>query len=251
MPFSLENKNILITGASSGIGAECAIKCSQAGANVILVGRNSGKLEQTFKVLHPGNHSVLYLDLALNDVIEKSLTDILIKYEVIHGFIHSAGVDITKSLNSLRPNDYKAIFNTNVLSGFEIARIISKRQNSPSGGASYVFIASILGIVGRPGTIAYSSSKGALISGCKSMALELASKKIRVNCISPAIVKTELVEKLFSELLDEEVEKTKSMHPLGFGTPEDIANACLFLLSDEAKWITGTNLIIDGGYSCQ
>jgi NAD(P)-dependent dehydrogenase (short-subunit alcohol dehydrogenase family) len=83
------------------------------------------------------------------------------------------------------------------------------------------------------------------------MALELASKKIRVNCISPAIVKTELVNELFTELPEGAMDRIKSLHPLGFGSPEDIANACVFLLSDEAKWITGSNLVIDGGYSCQ
>ena len=108
-----------------------------------------------------------------------------------------------------------------------------------------------MGMVGEPAKIAYSASKGALLAGCRSMALELASKKIRVNCISPAIVRTELSDKLFAELPEGTMDRIKSLHPLGFGSPVDIANACVFLLSDEAKWITGSNLVIDGGYSCQ
>ena len=250
-PFSLVNKNILVTGASSGIGASCCISCSELGANLILLGRNQRKLYQTLEKLGPGNHSVLSCDLMNIEGIEKALEEPLNKYGKIHGFIHSAGIDITLPLNSLRLNDYQSLFNINVISGFEIARIISKKKFCSEDGANYIFIASAMGLVGKPGKIAYSASKGALLAGCRSMALELAAKKIRVNCISPAIVRTELTDKLFAELPAEAMGQIKSLHPLGFGAPVDIANACVFLLSDEAKWITGSNLVIDGGYSCQ
>lgn len=249
--FSLEHKNILISGASSGIGASCSVICSEMGANIILIGRSQIKLCQTLEKLKPGDHSLVSYDLTNVEGIEQALKQLLNKYGKIHGFIHSAGIDITKPLNSLRLNDYHAIMNTNVISGFEIARVLSKKQFCAVEGASYIFISSVFGIVGSSGTIAYSASKGALLSGCRSMALELATKKIRVNCISPAIIRTELVEKLFSELPEEAEGIIKSKHPLGFGSPEDVANACVFLLSDEAKWITGSNLVIDGGYSCQ
>jgi NAD(P)-dependent dehydrogenase (short-subunit alcohol dehydrogenase family) len=250
-PFSLTNKNILITGASSGIGACSCIICSELGANLILLGRNQIKLNQTLDKLKPGNHSILSYDLMNIEGIEQALGEPLNKYGTIHGFIHSAGIDITRPLNTLRQNDYHASFNANVISGFEIARILSKKRFCAADGASYIFIASVMGMVGEPAKIVYSASKGALLAGCRSMALELAVKKIRVNCISPAIVRTELVEKLFGELPEGAMEKIKSLHPLGFGSPVDIANACVFLLSDEAKWITGTNFVIDGGYSCR
>ena len=249
--FSLDNKNILVTGASSGIGAGCSITCSQSGANLILAGRNKNRLDQILEKLKPANHSILSYDLTNLEGIEKALGDLLNKYGKIHGFIHSAGIDITKPISSLRYNDYQEVFNTNVISGFEIARVLSKKQFCPTGGASYIFIASVMGMVGETAKIAYSASKGSLLAGCRSMALELAIKKIRVNCISPAIVQTELVEKLFSQLPEDAFDRIKSLHPLGFGSPIDIANACIFLLSDEAKWITGSNLVIDGGYSCQ
>lgn len=249
--FSLDNKNILITGASSGIGASCGITCSEFGANLILLGRDKKKLDQIQEKLKPGNHSVLSYDLMNIEGIEKALEKSLIKYDKIHGFIHSAGLDITRPLSSLRNIDYQTIFSTNVISGFEIARILSKKQFCDVNGASYIFISSVMSIVGEPAKIAYSASKGALLAGCRSMALELAAKKIRVNCVSPAIVKTELVDKLFAELPEGALERIKSLHPLGFGSPVDVANACVFLLSDEAKWITGSNFVIDGGYSCQ
>ena len=249
--FSLEHKNILITGASSGIGAACSKFCSELGANIILFGRNQNNLDQTLAKLKPGDHSVLSYDLLNIAGIEMAMEETINKYVVIHGFVHSAGIDIAKPLTSLKQVDYHSIFNTNVFSGFEIARILSKKKYCSPEGASYIFIASVYGLVGNPGTIAYSASKGALLAGCRSMALELASKKIRVNCISPAIVRTELVDRLFEDLPEGYMERIKSQHPLGFGSPVDIANACIFLLSDEAKWITGSNLVIDGGYSCQ
>jgi NAD(P)-dependent dehydrogenase (short-subunit alcohol dehydrogenase family) len=249
--FSLDNKNILVTGASSGIGTSCCIICAEFGANLIILGRSQRKLDQTLEKLKSGNHFVLSYDLMNIEGIEKALEEPLNKYGKIHGFIHSAGIDITRPLSSLRQIDYQAIFNTNVISGFEIAKILSKKQFCSPDGASYIFIASVMGMVGESGKIAYSASKGALLAGCRSMALELAAKKIRVNCISPAIVQTELVKNLFTQLPEGAMEKIKSLHPLGFGSPADIANACVFLLSDEAKWITGSNFVIDGGYSCQ
>jgi NAD(P)-dependent dehydrogenase (short-subunit alcohol dehydrogenase family) len=247
--FSLANKNILVTGASSGIGASCCKIISETGANLILLGRNQIKLSQSLKQLNSGNHSYIVCDLLNISDIETSLSETLKRYGKIHGFVHSAGIDITLPLNSLRSNNYQSIFNTNVISGFEIARILSKKQFCPPEGASFIFIASVMGLVGESAKVAYSASKGALIAGCRSMALELSTKKIRINCISPAIVLTELVENLFAELPEEAIDKIKSMHPLGFGSPDDIAYACAFLLSDMTKWITGSNLIIDGGYS--
>jgi NAD(P)-dependent dehydrogenase (short-subunit alcohol dehydrogenase family) len=216
-PFSLDNKNILVTGASSGIGASCCITCAESGANLILLGRSQRKLDQTLKKLKPGNHYVLSYDLMNINGIDEVIEEPLNKFGKIHGFIHSAGINITRPLSSLRNIDYQKIFSTNVVSGFEIARILSKKQFCADDGASYIFIASIMSIVGESAKIAYSASKGALLAGCRSMALELALKKIRVNCISPAIVRTELVDKLFAELPEGAMERIKSLHPLGFG----------------------------------
>ncbi|MBN2764477.1 MAG: SDR family oxidoreductase [Bacteroidales bacterium] len=247
----MKDNNILVTGASSGIGASCSIACSESGANLILLGRNQEKLDHIMSQLSPGNHSSISIDLTGIEDIENSLEDILNKYGKIHGFVHSAGIDMTLPLNALKHKDYKSIFSTNVISGFELARVLSKRRFCPISGASYIFIASVMGLVGEVAKVAYSASKGALLAGCRSMALELATKKIRVNCISPAIVQTDLVNKLFEELPKGAVDRIKSLHPLGIGSPEDIANACVFLLSIESKWITGSNIVIDGGYSCQ
>jgi len=250
MRTTLESRNILITGASSGIGAECCRVCADNGANVILLGRDSRRLEETLKSLKPGSHYTISCDLMNIQEIEQAIVETLNKAGKIYGFIHSAGIDVTRPLSSLRYEDYLSVFNTNVISGFEIARIISRKQFCPPDGASYIFIASVMGIVGVSGKIAYSASKGAIVAGCKSMALELTFKNIRVNCVSPAIVRTELVDNLFAELPADAVNKIKSEHPIGLGLPDDIAKACLYLLSEDSKWVTGSNFIIDGGYTC-
>lgn len=249
--INLKGKNILISGASSGIGAACCKICSDAGANLIMLGRDQGRLDQILGSL-PGNRNItLSIDLVNPDEIETRIEKILNEYVEINGFIHSAGTDSSVPLHMLRPKDYQSLFAVNAVSGFEIARLLSKKRYCPENGASYIFIASVMGMVGEMARTAYSSSKGALIAGCRSMALELAPKWIRVNCVSPAVVKTRLLDELFSRLPEDSVKNIESKHPLGIGLPQDIAGACLFLLSDYARWITGTNLVIDGGYSCR
>ena len=150
----------------------------------------------------------------------------------------------------MNPDDYTNLFSVNVISAFEISKIILKKKYSAEN-LSLVFISSIMSILGQPGKVGYCSSKGALISGVKALAIEYASRNVRANCISPAIIETEMVKKLFDTISEESKNEILKMHPMGFGKPEDVANACIFLLSDASRWITGTNLIVDGGYSAK
>jgi len=249
LAFSLSNKNIIITGASSGIGRECAITFSQLGANVILIARNEERLKKTFNKLSKGNHIVIVQDITKYDKLEEIVSNAVKKVGKISGFVHSAGIEITLPLRSMTPSYYEDMFAINVISGLELARIISKKKYLDKNGASFIFISSVMGILGQLGKIGYCSSKGSLISGVKAMALELAFKKIRVNCILPGVVETEMSNEMFQKLSEESKENIVDMHPLGLGKPEDIAYACVYLLSDSARWVTGTNLIIDGGYS--
>jgi NAD(P)-dependent dehydrogenase (short-subunit alcohol dehydrogenase family) len=246
---SLKNKTILVTGASSGIGAECSSLLSKYSANLILMGRNADRLSSIERVLDPGDHSIIIYDFQNVKNIESILIPVLEKYKKIDGFIHSAGIDLTLPISNLTIDDYLKLFNINVFSGFEIARVLSKKKYIPENGASFVFIASIMATNGAIGKVAYSASKGAIISGCRSLAIELAQKKIRVNCISPAIVQTKLVDGLFSNLSEESVNSIVKSHPLGLGRTSDISEACYFLISEKSRWITGSNLVIDGGYS--
>jgi len=249
--LNLINKNIIVTGASSGIGRQCAINFSQLGANVILVARNKEKLEQTFNKLNKGSHITFAQDITEYDKLEEIVNISVEKVGKISGFVHSAGIEMILPLKGMQPSYYEEMFAINVIAGFEIAKIISKKKYLDEKSASFVFISSIMGILGQPGRIGYCSSKGALVSGVKAMSLELAKKNIRVNCILPGVVDTEMSNEMFQRLSEESKKEIIDMHPLGLGKPDDIAYACAFLLSDTSRWITGTNLIVDGGYSAK
>ena len=247
--FSLEGRNIIVTGASSGIGRQCAVTFSDLGANVILFARNLDRLNETYRSLKPANHAVFSLDITQYDKLESAVQESVEKTGKISGFVHSAGVELTLPLRNMKPQHYESLYSINAVAGFELARIISKNKYLDENGASFVFISSIMGLLGQEGKVGYCSSKGAVIAGVRAMALELVSKKIRVNSISPAMVETEMAQKLFEGIQEEAKKSILDMHPLGLGKPEDVAYACAFLLSKASQWITGTNLIIDGGYS--
>ena len=250
--INLKNKNIVVTGASSGIGRQCAITASKLGANIVLIGRNTESLKETQRQLDEGKHLVCVLDIREYDKLEQTIENAVNELGPLSGFVHSAGVEVTLPLRSMEIENYNDLFSTNVISGFELARIISKKkyllENSSS---SFVFISSIRGLLGQKGNIGYCGSKGAVISGARAMALELADKNIRVNSVLPGMVRTDMTKKTFDRMSKEAVESIEKMHPLGFGDPTDVANLVVFLLSDASKWITGASYTVDGGYSAQ
>ena len=249
-PFSLKDKVILITGASSGIGKECAISCSKMGATIILVARNEERLRSVMAELEGDNHLYFSLDITEYNKIESIVKESVEKLGKLDGFIHSAGIELTKPLNVMNSADYEKLFSVNVIAGFEFAKMITKKKYS-NNGASLVFIASIMGVVANSALVGYCSSKGALISGVRSLALEYASRKIRFNTLSPGYIETEMMKNVSKKLDETELINIKKEFPLSLGKPEDIANACIYLLSDASKWVTGTNLIVDGGYSAR
>ena len=249
--FSLSNKTILITGASSGIGRSCAVQCSKMGASLLLMGRNVDELNRTVSELQPGTKvEMIVADFSKMVDLELVMAEKILTIGKIAGFIHCAGVEKTLPLKKQSSEVFQSIFDINVFAGFELAKIISLKKYKAEK-ASFVFIASVAGMVGESGKTIYSASKGAVISGARSMSMELARSDIRVNSISPAMVKTPILEKMFDGIGEEATQNIIKKHPLGIGEPEDVANACVFLLSDAAKWITGTNLVIDGGYTAQ
>lgn len=251
-PFSLTGQNIVVTGASSGIGKQCAISCGQMGANVFLIARNEERLQLVQEELVRLNVKCAYYVLDLLDFAgyESVVKAIVADHGKISGFVHSAGMEATVPLNALKVDKMQDVFNCNTFSFFEMVRLLSKKKYA-SEQASFVAIASVMSFLGQKGKLAYCASKAALANGVKELALELANKNIRVNCVSPAVVNTPLIEELFSKLSPENKLEIEKLHPLGFGEVEDVANACVFLLSSASKWTTGSNLIIDGGYSIQ
>lgn len=246
--IDLSNKHILITGASSGIGKETAILVSKLGARVSLVGRSKQTLESVFSQLDGTGHNLFEFDLTNLNEIEFLIKSVVENSGIIDGFVHSAGIEMTRPLKMLKVNLYKDVFDINTISALEITRLISK-NNIINNGASIIFISSIVGILGQAGKTAYSASKGALIAASKCLSLELASKGIRVNTILPALVETEMSSKILESLSEDSKYNILKMHPLGFGKAIDVANSAAFLLSPASKWITGVEFIVDGGYS--
>ncbi len=251
-PFSLKGKTILVTGASSGIGSQCAISASNMGANIILVARNRVGLEKTYAKLNKGSHVIIEQDVTEYKKIDEMVKKSVEQSGKIYGFIHSAGIEITMPFKMMKPSHYEKLFSINVISGLEIAKTISKKKYIDEQGGSFVFISSIMGSLGQIGKVGYCSSKSALISGVKAMALELVPNRIRVNCILPGCVEdTPMATKLLKSLSDKAKQSVIGLHPLGLGKPDDVANACVYLLSDASKWVTGIGLKVDGGYSAQ
>ncbi len=244
--FSLKNKKILITGASSGIGMATAIACAQKGAKLIISGRKKDKLEKLKSTLINSEiHTIIIADLLKkNDV--KNLTKAC---EHLDGLVHSAGVVHSVLFKHTTEKLLKYIFEVNynapILLTQQLIEIKSITKN-----CSIVFVSSIGGTTTAvPGISVYAGTKGALNSTVKVMAVELALKKIRVNSICPGMVKSAMIDEQFTSISKEQFNEYEKKYPLGFGEPEDVANGVVFLLSDASKWITGTNLIMDGGAS--
>lgn len=245
-PFSLKGKTIFITGASSGIGRAIAIECSKMGATVFITGRNEERLNETFNLLVGSNHSKIIADLKIEEQV-KSLID---KLPILDGVVHSAGIVTTLPFLFITKEKLDEIFSVNFISPTMISHQLLK-QKKINNGASFVWISSISGTTcSFFGNSMYSSSKGAVNGIVKGMALELAKKGIRVNSVNPGQIETNiLIDSLIGEeQLQEEIKK----YPLKrFGKPEEVAYATIYLLSDASQWITGSHLIIDGGYSLQ
>ncbi len=242
-----QNKNIIITGAGSGIGRQCAIDLDNVGANLLLIDIDKDGLFKTNSLLKK-THEVFITDLSKFQCKE-GIIDFVSKNGKVSGFLHSAGISSTMPLKAMKADDYIRMYSINTVSAFEIIKIINSKKISNFEDLSIVLIASINGVFGQPGKSCYSASKGAIIAAVKSIAIELAPKGIRVNSIAPGVVRTEMFERAEYSKSQEAMDNMLALHPLGFGSPEDVSNAVQFLLSDKSKWITGVNLMVDGGYS--
>lgn len=240
-PFSLERKTILVTGASSGIGQGVAICCAKMGARIILNGRNQERLNATLDQMPPGEHIILAADLTNQD----SLKNLMNQMPKLDGVVHCAGIGQRVLCKLLEESDVDKVMDTNFKAPvmLQTALLESKKINR---GASIVFIASIATWSPSVGNAIYSASKGAIVSYANCLALELAPRKVRVNCISPAMVWTDLI---LQEGVDEEQLKAdEQKYPLKrYGTPEDIANLAIYMLSDASVWMTGSNVKLSGG----
>lgn len=250
--LTFSNHKVLITGASSGLGKDAAEKLNALGVYTVLCGRNEEKLTNVKQsLLNASNADVLVIDFENYSSIKQWLKESAQNSGLFTGFVHCAGVDITKPYKLLKEADFDLLYKLNVTTPFSIAKELVNKSVFNKEGGSLVWIGSVMGSLGQKGKIAYSANKSAIDGLVKSFALELAPRKIRVNSIAPGIVKTPLTNDLFSKISQESVYEIEKMHPLGVGEPEDVSNLIAFLLSDQSKWITGTTHYIDGGYHIQ
>lgn len=239
--FSLHNKKILVTGASSGIGKIIAEKLSEKGATLTITGRNELRLRTTLENLNGDCHQSLIADLT-NSTELQSLAE---KTDRLDGVVFCAGIVQYMPVKHLNLSSLDEIFDVNFKSQIALYQQLHSKKKI-SQHASLVFISSISAVSAVPATLAYATSKAAINSAVRILASELSKLGVRVNSISPGLIETPLLENTF---LNKEVfEKNAVKYPLGPGQCEDVANAVIFLLSDASRWITGTDLIVDGGY---
>lgn len=246
-PFSLEGKTILVTGATSGIGRQCAIDCVRMGASVVAIGRNKERLEEVIGEM--SDHGVGYLfDLNDLDGIGGLISTIVDQNGKLDGLIHAAGIEVTNPLKLTIHEDFESLYRVNCLSAFEIIKHLCGIKTFNKGG-SIVLIGSISGVIARKGLAAYAASKGALTSAARVIASEMAPREIRVNTVSPGTILTPMMQRALDAMDEDDKKKRISGFPLGLGKTTDISNACIYLLSDASRWVTGQNLIVDGGYT--
>ena len=240
-PFTLEGKTILVTGASSGIGRGIAIACSKMGANVLVNGRNESRLKETLQLLEGESNKIVVADLS-NSV---KVTEMVTELPKLDGIVHCTGIGQRVLCKQLQERDLDEMMDVNFKAPVMLQTELLK-QKKINKAASIVFIASIAADSPTVGNSMYSASKGAIISYANCLSIELAPRLIRVNCISPAMVWTDLIFK--GGITEEELREDENKYPLKrYGTPEDIANLSIYLLSDASSWITGSNIRISGG----
>ena len=250
-PLDLGGRRFLVTGAASGIGQAAAILISRLSGQVVAVDVDSKGLADTLAGLQGNGHTCHACDLRDLAGIPLWMEKLVENSGPLHGVIHAAGLSCVVPLRVLDPKSYRDALTVNAEAGVALARSFQSRKIYAGEHGAIVFIASVMALVGSPTVIGYSMSKGAVIGITRSMALELAPKRIRVNCVAPGFVRTPMYEKV-SKLWDHEQEaRLQSLHPLGLGEAEDVANAIVFLLADTGRWITGTVFTVDGGYTAQ
>jgi NAD(P)-dependent dehydrogenase (short-subunit alcohol dehydrogenase family) len=249
--MDLSGRRFLITGAASGIGRATAVLLSRLGARVACADIDKSGLEATLGLLAGGGHCALVYDFRDLNGIADWLAETVRNFGSLHGFVHAAGIPAPWPLKSLSVELWKDVLAVNTEAALLLTKGFQGRKIYAGEKGSVVFISSVMGSVGSSAASAYSMAKAALDGMARSLAIELAGRRIRVNCVAPAFVRTPMFERVGASWDNEQRAAVEALHPLGLGLPEDIANAVAFLLADTGRWITGTVLVVDGGYTAQ
>ena len=248
-PLDLTGKTVLVTGASRGIGRATAVFLSRLGARIVAAGRDETQLAETISQMEGSGHLVRSFDLNQVEALPAWIKSVAAETGPLYGLVHSAGVVMNRSLKGLTYQNLLDIQRVNVDAAIMLSKGFRQKDMYEAGGSSVVYLSSVAAYKSKPALAAYAATKGALISLAKTLALELAAQKIRVNCVCPGLVRTAMVDELEEILLPEQLERLYAEYPLGLGQPEDVAYAIACLLAPAARWITGSALVLDGGYT--
>lgn len=248
--MNLKDRTYLITGAASGIGKSLTKTLSGQGARLLLVDINEEGLSSLKESLLT-DVDTLVLDLTQTNTIMNAIKTKVDSFGMLNGFVHCAGVPYVSPLKTVNADRADFLHKLNTYAAIELARVCSNKKVYTGNHGAFVLISSVYGLVGSAANVVYSMSKGGIISITKALAIELASKDIRVNCIAPGFIKTNMMKNI-SDSFDKDYNKhIESLHPMGLGEADAIAEPIAFLLSDAARWITGTVLSVDGGFTAQ
>ncbi|MEI7698757.1 MAG: SDR family oxidoreductase [Planctomycetia bacterium] len=247
-PMDMTGKHVLVTGAGSEIGRATAVLLSELGASVVIVGRDIEKLKETSAALANPQFAIEPFDLSNSDGIVDWMRSTATQHGRFDGLVHCAGIQTFNPLRSMTPKALDRLLRVNTISS---AMLIKAMQYLDCGAdkASIVMVASTAAILATPANGPYGASKAAVMALVRTFALELVERGIRLNAVAPALVETEMVQHNRELMTAEAFQGMVDKHPMGIGRPQDVANSMVFLLSDAARWITGTTLVIDGGVS--
>lgn len=248
--LDFSDKSILITGAGSGIGRATALYLSSLNAKLLLLDIDEKSLQET---LSSCNRNCDYLTIDLSDSlgIKDLVADKIREFGALDGLVHIAGIPYVSPLKTLNTDTVDKVLKVNTVAALELAKVFTKFKMYKAENPSIVLISSVYGIVGSAANVAYAMSKSALHGITKSLAIELAPKHIRINCVAPGFIKTQMLNEVSDSFDDDYTNRLNQLHPLGLGEANDIAYGITYLLSDMSRWVTGTILSIDGGFTAQ
>lgn len=250
-PLDLRGRRILVTGAASGIGLATCQLLSRLGGRIVAIDANAEGITRALASFEGTEHDSRCFDLREVERIPSWLVEVAAAGGPLFGVVHAAGLSCIQPTRLLEPKRYRDVMLVNTEAALALARGFQNKKVSEPSGGSIVFVSSVMAWVGSPGAAAYGMTKAALVGLAKSLAVEFASRRVRVNCVAPGFVKTPMFDRVSSMWNEKQRTQVESEHPLGLGEPADVANAIAFLLADTGRWITGSVLVLDGGYTAQ